>query len=121
MTLVMLGAAAGCGSGAQTRPAAAPSRPSAAVHNRPPSVRARCEPCTVHAGQTSTVSAEAQDPDGDQLTYVWTAPSGALSASTARQTPWIAPMVEGPVPVAIRVDDGKGGTASDVITLTVIK
>jgi hypothetical protein len=121
MTLVVLGAVAGCGSGAHTRPTAGASRPAAAVRNRPPSVRARCEPCTVHAGQTSTVSAEAQDPDGDELTYVWTAPSGALAASTARQSLWIAPMVEGPVPVAVRVDDGKGGTASDVITVTVIK
>ena len=121
MTLVALGAVAGCGSAAHAKPAVSPSQPSATMRNRPPSVRARCEPCTVHAGQTSTLSAEAQDPDGDRLTYLWTAPAGALSASTARQSPWIAPTAEGPVPVAIRVDDGKGGTASDVITITVIK
>jgi peptidoglycan-associated lipoprotein len=30
-------------------------------------------------------------------------------------------MVEGPVPVTVRVSDGKGGTASDVVTIQVIK
>ena len=30
-------------------------------------------------------------------------------------------MVEGPVPVTVTVNDGKGGTASDVVTIQVIK
>ena len=30
-------------------------------------------------------------------------------------------MVEGPVPVTVTVSDGKGGTASDVVTIQVIK
>jgi outer membrane protein OmpA-like peptidoglycan-associated protein len=91
------------------------------AQNRPPTVRARCEPCTVYVGKTSTVTADAQDPDGDPLTYVWTAPAGSLTSPSVRQTPWTAPMVVGPVPVTIRVDDGKGGTASDVVTIQVIK
>src|SRR4051794_34711653 len=37
--------------------------------NRPPTVRARCEPCTVEIGKTSTVTGDAQDPDGDTLVY----------------------------------------------------
>lgn len=121
VAFVALGAVAGCGSGAHAKPAVSPSQSSAAARNYPPSVLARCEPCTVHAGQTSTLSAEAQDPDGDQLTYRWAAPAGAVSTSSARQSSWTAPATEGPVPVVIRVDDGKGGTASDVITITVIK
>jgi peptidoglycan-associated lipoprotein len=91
------------------------------AQNHPPTVRARCEPCTVYVGKTSTVTADAQDPDGDPLTYVWSAPAGVLTSASARQTPWTAPMVEGPVPVTVRVDDGKGGTASDVVTIQVIK
>jgi peptidoglycan-associated lipoprotein len=91
------------------------------AQNHPPTVRARCEPCTVYVGKTSTVTADAQDPDGDPLTYAWSAPAGSLTSATARQTPWTAPMVEGPVPVTVRVDDGKGGTASDVVTIQVIK
>ena len=102
-------------------PQTPPLQPPPAARNRPPTVRARCEPCTVYVGKTSTVSADAQDPDGDALTYSWSATSGTLTAASARQTPWTAPMVEGPVPVTVRVDDGKGASASDVVTMQVIK
>jgi outer membrane protein OmpA-like peptidoglycan-associated protein len=95
--------------------------PPASAQNRPPTVRVRCDPCTVHVGSTSTLSAEAQDPDGDTLAYTWNAPAGALSTPSGRQTSWTAPMVEGPVPVTIRVEDGKGGSASDVATMRVIR
>ena len=30
-------------------------------------------------------------------------------------------MAEGPVPVTVKVEDGKGATASDVITIQVVK
>ncbi len=91
------------------------------LQNRPPTVRARCEPCTVYVGKTSIVSVETQDPDGDALTHAWSAPAGSLTSASGRQTPWTAPMVEGPVPVTVRVDDGKGASASDVVTIQVIK
>jgi peptidoglycan-associated lipoprotein len=75
----------------------------------------------VYVGKTSTVTADGQDPDGDPLTYAWSAPAGSLANPSLRQTPWTAPMVVGPVPISVRVDDGRGGTASDVITIQVIK
>jgi outer membrane protein OmpA-like peptidoglycan-associated protein len=102
-------------------PPAPPPPPPAAPANRPPTVRASCNPCTVEVGKTSTVSAVGQDPDGDALTYSWSAPAGSLTSRNAQQTPWTAPMVEGPVPVTVTVSDGKGGTASDVVTIQVIK
>ena len=98
-----------------------PPAPPAAPANRPPTVRASCNPCTVEVGKTSTVSAVGQDPDGDALTYAWSAPAGSLTNSRGQQTPWTAPMVEGPVPVTVTVNDGKGGTASDVVTIQVVK
>jgi outer membrane protein OmpA-like peptidoglycan-associated protein len=98
-----------------------PPAPPPAPQNRPPTVHARCEPCTVEVGKTSTVTADAQDPDGDQLTYRWTAPTGTFTSPGTRQTPWTAPMQEGPVPVTITVDDGKGGQASDAVTIQVIR
>ena len=45
-----------------------PPAPPAAPANRPPTVVARCEPCTVEVGKASTVTADASDPDGDTLT-----------------------------------------------------
>ena len=100
---------------------AAPKRAGGGRPNRPPVVRARCAPCTVPAGQTATVSAEARDPDGNKLRFTWSAPAGALKKPSTRQTSWTAPMVEGPVFVTVRVDDRKGAIASDVITIQVIK
>ncbi len=100
-------------------PPPAPAVPAPA--NRPPSVRARCEPCTVEVGKTSTVSADATDPDGDTLTYRWGAAAGTLASPADRQSVWTAPMQEGPVPVTVEVSDGKGGTASDAVTIQVIR
>lgn len=92
-----------------------------AAPNRPPVVRARCEPCTVPVGTTSRVSADARDPDGNRLKYTWNTPAGSLKKTSKRETTWTAPLVEGPVLVTVRVDDGKGAIASDVITIHVIK
>jgi outer membrane protein OmpA-like peptidoglycan-associated protein len=102
-------------------PPTPPPPPPPVVQNRPPTVRASCEPCTVYLGKTSTVTADGQDPDGDTLTYAWSAPAGTFAAPATPRSLWTAPMVEGPVPVTVRVDDGKGGTASDVVTIQVIK
>ena len=89
--------------------------------NRPPVVRARCAPCAVDVGKTSTVTADARDPDGNRLKYTWNAPAGSLKKASKRETTWTAPMVEGPVLVTVRVDDRKGAIASDVVTIQVIK
>ena len=84
-------------------------------------MKARCEPCIVEVGKSSTVTCEATDPDGDQLTYRWTTPTGKLANPGDRQTLWTAPMQEGSVPVTCTVDDGKSGTATDTVTIQVIK
>jgi peptidoglycan-associated lipoprotein len=98
-----------------------PPTPPAPPANRPPTVKARCEPCTVQVGKSSTVSADAQDPDGDTLTCRWSTPTGKLANPTDRQTLWTAPEQEGAVPVTITCDDGKGGTATDTVTIQVVK
>ena len=102
-------------------PPATPPAATPAAENRPPSVRARCEPCTVEMGRTSTVAADGTDPDGDPLAYRWNAASGALSTPADRQSPWTAPMQEGPVPVTVEVTDGRGGYATDAVTIHVIR
>jgi outer membrane protein OmpA-like peptidoglycan-associated protein len=100
---------------------APPPAPPEPPQNRPPTVRARCEPCTVEVGKNGTVTADAQDPDGDTLTYRWSAPAGTFQNGADRQTLWTAPMQEGAVPVTVTVDDGRGGTASDSVTMQVLK
>ena len=89
--------------------------------NQPPTVTARCVPCTVNVGEPSTVSAQAQDPDGDALTYRWSAEAGSFADPTASETAWTAPDDEGPVPVTVSVSDGRGGEASDSVTIQVVR
>ena len=102
-------------------PAPTEPPPPAPVQNRPPTVRARCEPCTVEAGRVATVIADAADPDGDAVTYSWSAASGSLANRADRQSPWTAPMQEGPVPITVTVNDGKGGVATDAVTMQVTR
>jgi outer membrane protein OmpA-like peptidoglycan-associated protein len=101
-------------------PPAPPPVAKPAPTNRPPTVRALCDPCTVEIGRTATVTADAQDPDGDPLTYAWKAAAGSLTSPTSRQSPWTAPMQPGPVLFTVTVNDGRGGEASATVTINVI-
>lgn len=69
----------------------------------------------------STVTVEATDPDGDALTFRWRAASGTLAGSAERQSTWTAPMEEGAVPLTVEVRDGRGGIATDAVTIYVIR
>ncbi len=102
-------------------PPPAPEPQPAAPVNRPPTVKAACDPCTVEVGRTSSIRATASDPDGDPLTYRWSCVTGTIANPTAPTTPWTAPMQPGPVPCTVTVDDGKGGTASDTVTIQVVR
>ena len=75
----------------------------------------------MEVGKSSTLTADARDPDGDVLTYRWTAPTGTLASPAERQTLWTAPQQEGTVPVTVTVNDGKGGTASDTVNIQVTR
>lgn len=98
-----------------------PPAPPPPPQNRPPTVKAQCEPCTVEIGKSSTVTADGRDPDGDTLVYRWSAPAGSFRGPSERQTLWTAPQQEGPVQTTVTVDDGKGGTASDSVTIQVVR
>jgi peptidoglycan-associated lipoprotein len=106
------------GPGAGAGPGGEAAQP---VANRPPTVQARCEPCVVETGATATVTAEAQDPDGDALTYRWSGPAGTFQNPADRQTIWTAPQQEGAVPLTVTVDDGRGGNASAQVQIQVVR
>jgi outer membrane protein OmpA-like peptidoglycan-associated protein len=97
-------------------PPAPPPAPAAPV-NRPPTVKAQCDPSVVEVGRTCTATANAQDPDGDTLAYKWSAPSGTFANPAERQTIFTCPQTPGAVPLTVTVSDGKGGTASDTVTV----
>ncbi len=95
--------------------------PPAPIINRPPTVTATCDPCTVEVGKISTVTADASDPDGDPLTYRWTANTGSFTSATNRQTPWTAPNTVGTVPVTVTVTDSRGLSASATVNIQVVQ
>jgi len=89
-----------------------PPPPPPAPTNRPPTVSVTCEPSPVLPGQVSKCRASASDPDGDPLTYAWSAGSGRITGSNAEASLDTAGITAGDcAPVTVKVSDGRGGTA----------
>lgn len=77
--------------------------------NRPPSIaRITADPRKVNLGGTSGLTCSAGDPDGDSLTYEWSAGAGSI-VGTGPNTSWSAPLTPGNFVVRCRVTDGYGG------------
>ncbi len=59
----------------------------------------------------------ASDPDGDELSYDWSASAGEISGDGDTAT-WTAPASEGSYSVAVVVTDGRGGEVMDYVAIT---
>jgi outer membrane protein OmpA-like peptidoglycan-associated protein len=82
--------------------------------NHPPVVSLVANPTKVIAGSGDPIAlqATASDPDGDPLTYAWSA-SGGKVEGTGPEARWNSTGVAvGTYTVVTKVDDGHGGTAS---------
>jgi hypothetical protein len=64
------------------------------------------------------VTCIASDPDGDELSYDWSASGGEVSGDGDTVT-WTAPASEGSYSVAVTVTDGHGGQVTDYRTIIV--
>jgi peptidoglycan-associated lipoprotein len=99
-----------------------PPAPPAPAPNRNPTVSGiTANPPTVEPGGTTNLSATATDPDGDPLTFLWSAPQGTFSNPNALNTIFTAPNVEGNIPVTLTVTDNRGGSATSTITIPVVR
>ncbi|MXW55975.1 MAG: tandem-95 repeat protein [Gemmatimonadales bacterium] len=87
--------------------------------NEPPEVTVTCDPCTVARGGKVRLEAKATDPDGDPLTYAWSASAGSFSGVSGAVAYWTAPAEPGPVTIRVEVSDGRGGSAAPAATVDV--
>ncbi len=88
--------------------------PPAPPANHPPVAACSVNPASLYAGSGDTVAVHvtASDPDNDPLTYSYTATGGAIEG-TGPEVRWNSSGVAvGSYTVSVKVDDGKGGTAS---------
>jgi hypothetical protein len=91
---------------------------SAASPNHQPAITSLgAEPETVLPSGSSQITCNATDPDGDALSYEWTATGGDISG-TGEVVSWTAPQEFGTYNVTVVVDDGRGGEATGTIVLT---
>ena len=87
--------------------------------NNPPEITSlTANPASVGLGGSSTIACIATDPDGDTLTYDWTATSGTISGEGDTIT-WVAPNEEGTYTVRVTVADGRGGVAEEICSVAV--
>ncbi|MFK5855278.1 MAG: PKD domain-containing protein [Bacteroidota bacterium] len=75
-------------------------------------------PGTVEQGGSVTITVNASDSDGDQLTYQYQVTGGAISGSGSTVS-WTAPSQSGAFSVTVTVTDGNGGQATSSGSVTV--
>jgi peptidoglycan-associated lipoprotein len=104
-------------------PPPAPAPPPPPPPNRPPTFNGpiQANPPTLEPGQSTNLSSPATDPDGDTITYTWSAPAGTFSNQNGLNTVWTAPNQEGNYPLTVTANDGRGGTATNMITIPVMR
>jgi outer membrane protein OmpA-like peptidoglycan-associated protein len=82
--------------------------------NHPPVASCAVNPASVYAGSGDSVAVHvtASDPDNDPLTYSYSATGGAVDGTGADARWNSSGVAVGSYTVSVKVDDGKGGTAS---------
>ena len=86
--------------------------------NSNPTVNCEIERSEISPGETVRVRANGSDPDGDTLTYEWSATAGRIVGSGPSVTfdsTGMSP--DSAATITVRVSDGRGGTASSTCTV----
>jgi PKD domain-containing protein/Big-like domain-containing protein len=90
--------------------------------NHPPTITCTIDKSQVYfeSGDMATVTCNASDPDNDPLTYTWSSTCGRVDGNgpTVR---WLSAGVPvGSCTITAKVDDGRGGSASSSVSVSVV-
>lgn len=91
-----------------------------APSNWPPTISLRPSRRSVQQGEDVEILATATDRDGDPLTYSWNVAGGQLSGGGNRVTLRTTAASPGDVEVSATVSDGRGESATDRVTISVV-
>ncbi len=87
---------------------------------RPIIDRLTASPASVKVGDTTVVTAEARDPQGEDLVYAWTKEDGTFIGDlTGPIVQWKAPVTAGSYDVTLRVTNESGKSTSKTLAVTV--
>jgi hypothetical protein len=92
-------------------------------NNAPQIKQVTATPASIRVGESTSLRAEASDPDNNPLTYTWTALGGTISGS-GPTVKWTAPSgppccAPGDYVIKVKVEDGQGGVAEGAVTVKV--
>jgi hypothetical protein len=80
--------------------------------NRSPVIEGLTTNCPrVRPAGSATIECAAFDPDGDELSYAWSADRGNITGKGDIVT-WVAPDATGTYTITVTVSDGRGGEAT---------
>lgn len=97
-----------------------PPPPPPPPQNKPPTVACETEKSQILPGETVRCRATGSDPDGDALTYSWTASAGRVTGNGAEASFDSSGVPVGTtVTVTVTASDGRGGTAQSTCTIRV--
>ena len=88
------------------------------ANHRPAIASIEAEPGPVLPSESCQIVCTASDPDGDELSYNWSASGGEINGEGATVT-WTAPNSAGSYNVTVTVTDGRGGEVMNQVTITV--
>jgi hypothetical protein len=88
-------------------------------NNRFPNISLETSSDEIAAGSTVTITATGYDADNDPLTYSWGSSGGKIVGSGDKVTFSTAGLAPGRYTVRATASDGKGGTATSMIELTI--
>jgi hypothetical protein len=86
--------------------------------NTSPIIRTLVAKSKINTLSTTQIACQAEDPDGDELTYSWSANDGTIEGQ-GTVVNWTAPETPGEYTIDVLVNDDQGGTATQSVTITV--